>query len=64
MLRASLTIYPLAAGETQLALEGTYDPPLGWIGDAIDAIAMHRVAEESVAGFVRDVAAYLRTPLG
>lgn len=61
-LRASLTIYPLADGETQLALEGTYDPPLGWIGDAIDAIAMHRVAQESVAGFVRDVAAYLRTP--
>ena len=61
-MRATLRIYPLTPTETQLDLEGTYDPPLGWLGDAVDALALHKVAEDSVAGFVRDVAAYLRAP--
>lgn len=61
-MRATLTIYPLTATETQLDLAGTYDPPLGWLGDALDAIAMHKIAEESVNGFVHDVAARLRQP--
>jgi hypothetical protein len=59
-MKATLSVYPLSATETQLDLAGVYHPPLGIVGEAIDAIAMHRIAEESVAGFVRDVAAWLR----
>jgi hypothetical protein len=62
-MRATLTVYPLTPTETQLDLAGTYDPPLGVLGEAVDAIAMHRIAEQSVTGFVRDVAAFLRGSL-
>ena len=59
-MRATLSVYPLTATETQLDLAGTYEPPMGVLGEAVDAIAMHRIAKESVTGFVRDVAAFLR----
>ena len=62
-LTGSLWAYALSPRETQLELTGSYDPPLGLIGDAIDAIALHRIAEESVRRFITDVASYLRTDL-
>lgn len=62
-MSASLWAYALAPHETQLELVGSYDPPLGLFGDAIDAIALHRIAEESVQRFIQDVASYLRTEL-
>lgn len=62
-LTGSLWAYALSPHETQLELIGSYDPPLGLLGDAIDAIALHRIAEESVRGFITDVAAYLRAEL-
>jgi len=62
-MTASLWVYALAARETQLELIGSYDPPLGLIGDALDAIALHRLADESVRRFVVDVASYLRAEL-
>lgn len=61
-MRATLTIRPVGPSETLLDLDGTYDPPLGWLGDALDAVAMRRIAQDSVTGFVSDVAAYLRDP--
>lgn len=60
---ATLSVYPLSRTETQLDFEGTYDPPLGLLGDAIDAIAGHRIAEASVLRLVQDVAALLRQQL-
>jgi hypothetical protein len=62
-MTASLWVYALAPRETQLELVGSYDPPLGLLGDAIDAIGLHRIAEESVQRFIQDVASYLRTEL-
>lgn len=59
-LRGELLIYPLTATETQLELAGTYDPPFGVIGEVLDAAGLHRVAEETVNGFIGAVAAYLR----
>jgi hypothetical protein len=59
-MRATLSIYPLSSTETQLDLEGTYDPPLGVVGEALDAIAFHRFAEASVGELVRELAIYLR----
>ena len=49
-----------AATETQLDFLGRYDPPLGIVGDAMDALVGRRIAEASVHRFIGDVARYLR----
>jgi hypothetical protein len=63
VMKAELAIYPLTATETQLDFFGRYQPPLGWLGTAVDALAGHRIAEASVHRFVSEVAHYLRTEL-
>jgi hypothetical protein len=60
VMRAVLSIYPLSASETQIDLAGVYQPPLGVLGQVIDAAIGHRVAEASVHRFVEQVAAFLR----
>jgi hypothetical protein len=63
-MRAELSVYPLTATETQLDFAGRYEPPLGALGSAMDAMVGHRIAEASVHRFLQDVAAYLRRELG
>jgi hypothetical protein len=63
LMKAELSIYPLTATETQLDFLGVYEPPLGALGKAVNAIVGHRIAEVSVHRFVSDVAAYLRQAL-
>lgn len=63
-MRAELSIYPLTATETQLDFLGRYDPPLGKLGAAMDALVGHRVAEASVHRLLQDIAGYLRATLG
>jgi hypothetical protein len=63
MMHAELSIYPLTATETQLDLSGHYEPPLGVLGGAMDAVVGHRIAEASLHRFVNDVAQYLRETL-
>lgn len=63
LMKASLSIYPLTATETQLDFEGLYEPPAGALGGAIDSIVGHRIAESSIHRFVADVATFLRTNL-
>lgn len=62
-MTGSLWAYALSPRETQLELTGSYDPPLGLFGDAVDAIGLHRIAERSVRRFIADVASYLRAEL-
>jgi hypothetical protein len=62
-MRAELAMYPLTATETQLDFSGFYEPPLGVLGSAMNAIIGHRIAEVSVHRFVTEVAEYLRTAL-
>ncbi len=62
-MAGALWAYALAPRETQIEFIGTYDPPLGLLGDAIDAVAMHRIAEASVQRFISDIAAFLRAEL-
>lgn len=64
LMQAELSVYPLTSTETQLDFAGTYDPPLGPLGDALDAVLGHRIAEASVHRFVSDVAHHLRADLG
>jgi len=63
LMKAELSIYPLTRTETQLAFSGLYEPPLGAVGKALDAIVGYRIAEVSVHHFIGDVAAYLRQAL-
>lgn len=63
LMKGELSAYALTAKETQLDFFGQYQPPLGAVGSAIDALAGHRIAEASVHRFVTDVAAYLRETL-
>jgi hypothetical protein len=60
LMKADISIYPLTATETQLDFWGQYEPPLGALGKAVNAIVGHRIAEASVHRFVSDVAAHLR----
>ncbi len=60
LMKAELSIYPLTATETQLDFLGVYEPPLGALGKALNAIVGHRIAEASVHRFVSEVAGYLR----
>ena len=62
-MRAELSVYPLTATETQLDFAGFYEPPLGALGSAMNAVIGHRIAEGSVHRFVTEVAGYLRTAL-
>ena len=61
VMTARLNVYPLTRTETQLDFEGEYEPPLGLMGKAINAIVGHRIADASVHHFLSEVAAYLRT---
>ena len=61
---ALLAIYPLSPQETQLDLQGSYRPPLGAIGSAVDALVGHRIAEASVLRFLQDVVEQLRIEVG
>ena len=62
-MRAELAVYPLSFSETQVELTGRYEPPMGALGSAVDAIVGHRLAEASVHGFVRAVVERLRHEL-
>jgi hypothetical protein len=63
LMNAVLSVYPLTATETQLDFVGRYEPPLGKLGEVVDAAVGHRIAEASVHRFVADVAHFLRTSL-
>jgi hypothetical protein len=60
---AQLIVYPLSKDETQIELHGRYTPPLGPVGNALDSLVGHRVADASVHRFVTDVASLLREEL-
>jgi hypothetical protein len=59
-MKAELNVYPLTRSETQLDLNGNYQPPLGVVGSVLDAAVGHRIAEATVQQFIKDVAAFLR----
>ncbi len=60
VMDGELAFYPITGSETQLDFKGAYQPPLGILGKAIDAMVGHRIAEASVHQFIAEVAGYLR----
>jgi hypothetical protein len=55
-LDADLIVATIGPDLCQIAIRGTYAPPLGPLGRALDRAVLHRVAEASVKGFVDRVA--------
>jgi hypothetical protein len=53
---AGIVVGSLGPELTQLILRGSYEPPFGLIGRALDRTMFHRVAEASVKGFVDRIA--------
>jgi hypothetical protein len=53
---ADLMLATLGPDESQLSLRGSYTPPMGAMGRALDRMLLHRVAESSAKGFVDRIA--------
>jgi hypothetical protein len=62
-MNGALRVYPLSFTETQVELVGSYDPPMGVLGSAVDAVVGHRIAEASIHRFVRAIVERLRQEL-
>lgn len=63
VMKAELSLWPLTSTETQLEIEGAYRPPLGAVGNAIDAAIGHRVADATVHRFLDEVVEQIRREL-
>lgn len=55
-LSADLILTHVGRDKTKLCLEGTYDPPLGPVGRALDRVALKNVAEATIQDWVDRVA--------
>jgi hypothetical protein len=60
LMSARLSAWPITSTETQLELEGDYEPPFGAVGTALDAVLGHRIAEASVDRLLQDVLEQIR----
>lgn len=54
-----LTVADMGVALTQVLFQGTYEPPLGSVGRALDRVVLNRFAEASVKDFVDRVIAIL-----
>lgn len=53
VLSADLEVAALSPKITHLSLRGSYDPPLGAVGQRLDRLLLHRVAEATIRAFMR-----------
>jgi len=63
VLDATITICPEGDKTARLALAGSYRPPLGHLGAALDAAILHRVATATVRSLLHNVADTITTPV-
>jgi len=61
-LAANLILTHLGPDMTSLSLEGTYEPPLGPLGRAVDRVALRKFAEATVKDWVDRVAEAVAIP--
>lgn len=59
-MQAVLVAWPLSATETQLEIDGSYQPPFGVVGEVVDAAIGHAVAEAAVKRLLDDFIEQLR----
>jgi hypothetical protein len=60
-LTANLVLSHVGKARTKLSLQGTYEPPLGAVGRAIDRTLLRNVAEATVQDWVDRIAAAVST---
>ena len=60
-LTADLEVAAIGPMLTQLTLRGRYEPPLGALGQRLDRLLMHRVAEATIRAFMLRLAEGLTT---
>lgn len=60
-LTANLVLSHVGRERTKLTLEGTYEPPLGPIGRAVDRVLLRNVAEATVQDWVDRIAVSITT---
>jgi hypothetical protein len=58
-MQGTLHVAPEGKSQTRLTLNASYDPPLGRIGEGMDRIVMHRMAQITMNDFVARLAAAL-----
>ncbi|MEX2238573.1 MAG: hypothetical protein WEB00_13675 [Dehalococcoidia bacterium] len=64
-LEADIELTGLGPELTQLSLRGSYKPPMAFVGEAIDRLLLHRVAEAAVKALVEQLcAAFAQGPVG
>lgn len=51
-LDGELVVSEVGGDLTQVVFRGSYDPPLGGVGEALDRVLLHRLAEATVKRFV------------
>ena len=51
-MQADLVVSPIDQTSTSVVFEGTYEPPLGFVGGAFDRLVMNRLAEMTVKNWV------------
>ena len=59
VLDADLKLAPDGEGGTVLTMAGSYRPPLGSLGEALDRAILRRVAAATIRSFVAEVAAQI-----
>jgi hypothetical protein len=61
-LDANVTVSAVDERTAVLRLAGSYRPPLGTLGTALDAAILHRVATATIRTFLNDIAAAITHP--
>jgi hypothetical protein len=62
VMDADITLEPHGEYQTLLTLTGSYRPPLGAVGAALDRAVLHRVAVATVQGFVNRIGTAVADP--
>jgi hypothetical protein len=63
VLDATITIGPEGEDTARLALAGSYRPPLGHLGAALDTALLHAAATATVRHLVRGMADAITSPV-
>lgn len=55
VIDADLEVEPIDPSGTMVSLLGSYEPPLGALGAAVDRLVLHQMAELTLKGFFHDL---------
>lgn len=64
VFEGQLELVPLGPDRTRVAVAGYYTPPLSEVGDQLDSLLLHNVAEATIKDFVESLAQRLGSSPG